>query len=201
MRQVTLRPVLFLTVMGSLLVGGCGPYPWYEYAYYYPQMNTYREGEDYRFAGTVVDAETRQPISGASARLELVRVTGPATDSLFSLFGLSANTLSLDVIGRCSVIDSLGSTGAYPKVNAFYRRHDLENFIFRRRETKTDSAGRFQLQSTERTYKTRRNEAAFQRIVVTKPGYERVSQGVKSTCEEHLQVLTPVALPPTSGGE
>lgn len=177
-------------------MGGCGPYTWYE-----ARPIEDQEGEDYRFKGRMVDAETGRPLPGATVRLELVRITGPASDSLFELFDLEASTLSLDVLGRCSTIDSLGSTGAYPKVNAFYRRHDLEDFIFKRRRTKTDSTGRFQLQSTERTYKTSRSEAWFQRIVVTKPGHERVVQGVKSTCEGHLQALQPVALPPTSGGE
>lgn len=154
------------------------------------------EGEEYIFKGRIVDAETGERLKNASVRLELLRILGPTADSLFQRFGYDTPVVSFSIVSRCGVVDSLGSTGAYPKLNAFYRRHDLERFIFQRDTARTDSLGLFQLRSTEESHMSPHTEGDFQRVVVKKEGYRLFSQGVLSKCKGHLQALRPVELVP-----
>lgn len=189
--------LLGLAFAGTILLTACGGSPYGALAPLSPKWTSKSEGENYIFKGRVVDTETGRPIEGASASLELIRVTRPASESIFQLFGYG-EPLSFAVLDKCNVVDSLGSTSAYPKVNALYRRNDIEQFIFQRETTRTDSSGLFQLRSTKRLYKSNRPEGSYQRIVVKKEGYRLFSQGVLSKCKEHLQALRPVKLVPKS---
>jgi hypothetical protein len=59
----------------------------------------------------------------------------------------------------------------------------------------TDSIGYFQIESKRRLYTSPyQTEASLQRLVVEKQGYALFSQGVLSTCEDHLDALRPVRL-------
>lgn len=163
--------------------------------------------EDYRFKGRIRDVETNEPIAGATVRLELVPIKGQAGGEVLDYFELSNHDYQqLESEDGCSVIDTLGSTRAYQKVNEIYRNHYQTGDIVERKSVMSDSAGAFSVQSTvlrEEMPETGGESEyyGFQRIVVEKDGYRLFSQGVFSKCKGHLQALRPVELIPKSAPE
>lgn len=169
------------------------------------------EGEDALFEGRVVDATTGMAVADVSVRLELLRISGMGGE-VFHAVGIVDTSKGTpffysspvtNATDRCAPVDTLGSTGAYERINQIFREQNKETFIFERATVRTDSAGRFTIESTRRSYTTpfETTEHSFQRIVVEDDGYRLFSQGVLSTCRDHLEALRPVTLVPVDSTE
>jgi hypothetical protein len=194
-----------LHLLMLLCVAGCNT-TYSPLLYLFNDAVDYEEGEDAVFRGRVVDAETGAAVDSAEVRLELLRLVPFTKRVVFHTVGIIDTTArrpffyrspAVGATHRCAPVDTLGATGSYERINEIFREEEREAFIFNRSRVYTDQTGHFQIESERRLYTSPyQTEASFQRLVVEKEGYALSSQGVLSTCEDHLDALRPVRLQP-----